>query len=549
LGLLQGWQDVGAMVILSLLCFIWAGHTLLGFCLLTCTFISLISSGSGRTSNEFQPCKQALPVVCYFFANLFKMKEKLLIICLLLNQLIYCQTKTLKLQGNDYLKLIFSTLNCFKIHNDSLLESKYLISNDTLIQLWNTKTINEIDTYGQFAPIKINELDTGFNAISDLKEKVYFLNQDYLKDFYFLKNDSTLIRKTIQRENIWKLVNEREYGIYKIDLGNNRFVYWVYEIGIIYKKNGVLKTNFLPLEYYYNETNSSIFTKAKDSVNIETGYFDFGTFKIKLKTDSSKVGIGKSDKYMVLKNNKIILDNFNLKYYNDKSLVTYYNNNIKFYGKSLEIDSQFFFRSKYDGWDNLELLVQNKIKKVSLQNFATTIERIGYSVCGTVAHYSLKLNSDNATYLIDREILGDSNITKEIPIISKFKYDSLCFISRKNQMNWNGNGGFNDNIILFKNGKEGLYSFDFKDTLHILREILPINFSKISLLSGYTIIKKDGKEEFLNYYMKNKKMRFKKIRYENSTYLRYQKIDNIEGWINNVGILFNDKKVDKISLR
>jgi len=47
LGLLQGWLDIGAMVILSLLCFIWAGQTLLGFCLLTCTFISLISSGSG----------------------------------------------------------------------------------------------------------------------------------------------------------------------------------------------------------------------------------------------------------------------------------------------------------------------------------------------------------------------------------------------------------------------------------------------------------------------------------------------------------------------
>ncbi len=58
LGLLQGWLDIGAMVILSLLCFIWAGPTSLGFCLLTCTFISLISSGSGRTSNEFQPCSK-----------------------------------------------------------------------------------------------------------------------------------------------------------------------------------------------------------------------------------------------------------------------------------------------------------------------------------------------------------------------------------------------------------------------------------------------------------------------------------------------------------
>jgi hypothetical protein len=64
LGLLQGWLDIGAMVILSLLCFIWAGQTSLGFCLLTCTFISLISSGSGRTQQQFQPCKQALPVAC-----------------------------------------------------------------------------------------------------------------------------------------------------------------------------------------------------------------------------------------------------------------------------------------------------------------------------------------------------------------------------------------------------------------------------------------------------------------------------------------------------
>jgi hypothetical protein len=62
LGLLQGWLDIGAMVILSLFCFIWAGHSILGFCLLTYTFISLISSGSGRTRQLFQPCKQALPV-------------------------------------------------------------------------------------------------------------------------------------------------------------------------------------------------------------------------------------------------------------------------------------------------------------------------------------------------------------------------------------------------------------------------------------------------------------------------------------------------------
>jgi hypothetical protein len=80
--LLQGWQDIEAMVILSLLCFIWAGHTLQGFCLLTCTFIPLFSSGSGRTSNEFQPCSKPCPLAViqmrhpaksyyYFFFLLF----------------------------------------------------------------------------------------------------------------------------------------------------------------------------------------------------------------------------------------------------------------------------------------------------------------------------------------------------------------------------------------------------------------------------------------------------------------------------------------------
>jgi hypothetical protein len=71
LGLLQGWLDIGAMGILSLLCFIWAGRTLLGFCLLTCTFISLISSGSGPTSNEFQPCSKPCPL-CVIMETLYK---------------------------------------------------------------------------------------------------------------------------------------------------------------------------------------------------------------------------------------------------------------------------------------------------------------------------------------------------------------------------------------------------------------------------------------------------------------------------------------------
>jgi hypothetical protein len=39
----------------------------LGFCLLACTFISLISSGSGRTQQLFQPCSKPCPLHAIIF--------------------------------------------------------------------------------------------------------------------------------------------------------------------------------------------------------------------------------------------------------------------------------------------------------------------------------------------------------------------------------------------------------------------------------------------------------------------------------------------------
>jgi hypothetical protein len=48
-GLLQGWLEVGAIGSISLLCIIRAGQTSLDFYLLTCTFKSLLGSGSGQT--------------------------------------------------------------------------------------------------------------------------------------------------------------------------------------------------------------------------------------------------------------------------------------------------------------------------------------------------------------------------------------------------------------------------------------------------------------------------------------------------------------------
>ena len=51
------------MGILSLLYFIRAGQTLVGFYLLTSSLVFLLGSGSGRDKHLFQPCKQALFVV------------------------------------------------------------------------------------------------------------------------------------------------------------------------------------------------------------------------------------------------------------------------------------------------------------------------------------------------------------------------------------------------------------------------------------------------------------------------------------------------------
>jgi hypothetical protein len=49
------------MIISLLLCFMWAGHTLLGFCLLTCTFIFIQQRFRADTAT-IPALQQALPV-------------------------------------------------------------------------------------------------------------------------------------------------------------------------------------------------------------------------------------------------------------------------------------------------------------------------------------------------------------------------------------------------------------------------------------------------------------------------------------------------------
>jgi len=107
MGLLQGWLDIRAMVILSLLCFIWAGRTLLGFCLLTYTFISLISSGSGQTSNEFQPFSNAGPfnnllsLISLLHKSFSYKRHHLSTICLSASNLIKIKMSIVKVNSED----------------------------------------------------------------------------------------------------------------------------------------------------------------------------------------------------------------------------------------------------------------------------------------------------------------------------------------------------------------------------------------------------------------------------------------------------------------
>ena len=111
-GLLQGWLDIGTMVILSLLCFIWAGPTLFSFCLLSCTFISLISSGSGRTSNEFQPCSKPCSLAAIFMEHYYTIGIILLLVFAMTWHYIRLRRISLRQIESDYaLKQLRFSLN------------------------------------------------------------------------------------------------------------------------------------------------------------------------------------------------------------------------------------------------------------------------------------------------------------------------------------------------------------------------------------------------------------------------------------------------------
>ncbi len=447
--------------------------------------------------------------------------------------ILYCQIKTFEIVGNDYLKPGYSNLHFYIPQEDSLQQKKFGIYNDSLIQHWPPKKVKTIDKLEQPTLIKISELDSAFNLITELKGKVYFLNNHSLKHFYYLKNDSFLIHKHINRHTTWELIKEQEHKIYKVNLGT-RIIYWINDVGIIYKKYGAIQSYLYELGYFYKDNEISL--KSLDSVDMSVGYFDYGPYKIS-KQEPPGNRLKWKVTYTVSKNNQPILDSLSLKYYNSSGLIAYNKNILKFYNANMHLDSQFIYRDFNDKWDTLEFLISNKIKQISIHNYSSIEDGGIWGNCGNVSRYSLKISKDFITEFGDH---GHTISYKKKKLKPAFQNDSMFFINRKKVMKWDDNGGFNHHIILFKNGKEGLFRFSREDSFIELYKILPIEFDKIHSLNEKIILNKNDREEFLDYYLQNKIMRFRKINYENSSYLRYKKIDNKEGWTTQGFSLFDD---------
>jgi hypothetical protein len=167
--------------ILSLLCFIWAGPTSLGFCLLTCTFISLFSSGSGRTSNEFQPCSKPCPLVA-IYENHFALKRNryisrllcfLIPLCTLLLGCIQPRKgdELTKFKSFQYSYQNSSTLKYFSVmftQSDTFFLKRYSLTNhDTLSYSLLSFTVR--DKINAFVK-KINSFISFSDSLNDLKD-------------------------------------------------------------------------------------------------------------------------------------------------------------------------------------------------------------------------------------------------------------------------------------------------------------------------------------------------------------------------------------------
>ncbi|MBF4518704.1 hypothetical protein IRZ71_20300 [Flavobacterium sp. ANB] len=462
------------------------------------------------------------------------MKNKLLLILFVFVTIMNAQNKVTDITNYDYCQVNSNTLYFYKIEKKGFTQSRGNFFHGNIFKVYATEKVDFIDKkyYGSMNEIKLSDLNSDFDLLKEFRDKVYFVNQPHLKHFYFLKNDSVLVCKVIRKNKVWELESEKEDEIHKIVMANNKIIYWSSGLGLIYKKDNEIKTSFLDLQSYYNTYGLEISIKDKNAVNMETGYFEIGKYTLKRK---------KGENYAVFKENQNIIDDLPLKYYNNKHFVTIDDKTVKFYNSDFVLDSTFSYRDIYQGYESIEILTENKIKKIDTRLFTTSFYRDQAFGCGTVTRYSLSIKRNRIRETVNAEMTyGYTSSPKNIFIDSKIKFDSLLFISRKKIMDYSVNGGFDDRVILIKNKKEGLYTFKQQNDTITLKEIVPIKYDKIYLLNGFVILNKNNQIDFYDKDFKVNAMRFTNIDFFSYNYLRYKKRNHTGGWMNKKGILFDD---------
>lgn len=476
--------------------------------------------------------------------------------------------KTFDLLGNEFMSVNYSTLNLY--HIDSGLVTRTYCNN-----FRNSFNTAETSSYfdrtlssQQFSRVYISELDSNFNLNEELKNKVYVVDKGDEKDFFYIKNNNILVHKTIRKAIIWTLETENYNCLNRINLGNNKYVYWANNNGQIYKIGGELKTSFRAFEYYYHDENR-FKVKEIDSVDMDYGYFNYGDYKIRLKNydrifkmdtireddsyDSYKInydGICKNNScndclkenwlYEVTKGGKILIDNLGLRYYNKNKLIAFKQNFVLFYSPVIKLDSQYNYRTMNIIYDTINFLVGNRIKRQSLWGFSSTNWNCGQTICGNVPSNILTINGTKISENLNVGLGYEKSIPKMIKINSEVKIDSMVFLNQLKEISWRVVYTVDNRIVLYNKGKAGLYEFNLKDSTVTFKEILPQVFDKIYEKNGLVILNKNNKEDVLSYYLLNRNMRFGKIEYKGTGFFRYQKLDKTKGWMTAEDVLYND---------
>lgn len=324
------------------------------------------------------------------------MKNKLLLILFLCVTIINAQNKVTDITNYDYCQVSNNMLYFYKIEKKGFTRSLCSFQGNKL-HVYATEKVDSIEKkyYGSMDEVKLSELNSNFDLAKEFKDKVYFLQQPHKNDFYFLKNDSVLVYKVIRKNRVWELESEKEDEIHKIIMANNKIIYWSSQFGLIYKKNNEIKTSLLGLQSYYKAYGVQFSIKDKNAVNMETGYFEIGKYTLRIRKD---------DKFAVFKDNQKIFDDFPLKYYNNKNFVAIDNKTVKFYNSDFELDSTFTYRDINQGYNYIEILTENKIKKIDTRLFSTLYNEDRVFGCGTVTRYSLSIKRNRIREVVDAEM-------------------------------------------------------------------------------------------------------------------------------------------------